>query len=158
MDWNLWTPIIGWAIALVVFAVVEGMTVGLTSLWFAVGALCALITAAFTRDLTIQVIVFLAVSLAALLLLRPMAKRQLRTRQAATNADRAIGCEAVVTEDIDNLAGRGSAAVKGTPWTARADGDERISAGTTVRVLRIEGAKVIVTPIHKPSAVGAGKI
>ena len=105
-----------------------------------------------------QVIVFLAVSPVALLIIRLMARRATETRRVATNADRAIGAEGVVTEEMDNLKGQGQVTVAGVVWTARADGDEVVSpGGAKVRVLRIEGVKVIVTPSAQPAAVGADR-
>lgn len=152
-DWfNSALPSICWAVVLVVFLVSEGLTVGITSIWFAAGALCALIVSAFTDNLIIQVMVFLVVSLAALVLLRPFARKHLEKKQVATNADRAIGAEAVVTEEINNLKGQGAASVAGVLWTARAEGDAIISAGETVKVLRIEGVKLIVTPVREACA------
>lgn len=147
MDIQQWGPIVFWAAALVLFAVAEGMTVGLTSIWFALGALCALIAAAFTERILTQIVVFLTVSLLALLLVRPLARRHLSGRRVATNADRAIGEEAVVTETIDDLRGKGQATVNGAVWTARTEGEGTIPAGAKVRVLRIEGVKLIVAPM-----------
>ncbi|MEG1857704.1 MAG: NfeD family protein [Pseudoflavonifractor sp.] len=147
MDITPYLPSLGWLVALIVFAVAEAITVGLTSTWFALGALCALIVSVFTDNLVLQGGVFLAVSLVTLALLRPLAKRYMMPRQTATNADRAIGREAVVTEEINNLKGCGGVTVGGVHWTARSDNDAPIPAEATVRVLRIEGAKLIVTKI-----------
>ena len=146
-----------WLIALIVFAVGEAITVGLTSVWFAVGALGALIAAGFGAALWLQVVVFLALSGVTLLLVRPLAKKFLTPRYQATNADRVIGATALVTEEIDNLKGQGQVTVAGVVWTARADGDEVVPRGAKVRVLRIEGVKVIVTPSAQPAAVGADR-
>lgn len=152
-DWiNGALPSICWAVALIVFLVAEGLTVGITSIWFALGALCALVVSAFTDNLLIQVLVFLVVSIAALLLLRPFAHKHLEKKRVATNADRAIGAEAVVTEEINNLKGQGTAVVAGVLWTARTSGEEMIPAGATVKVLRIEGVKLIVAPVAQPCA------
>lgn len=141
-----WIPMICWAAAVIVFAVAEGLTAGLVSVWFAAGALAALIASACTDSILIQMIVFLAVSLAALLLLRPLARRALTGRRVATNADRVIGAEGVVTLTVDNLNAQGQVSVAGRVWTARAEGGELIPARTKVRVLRIEGVKLIVAP------------
>ena len=80
------------------------------------------------------------------LLVRPLAQHYVNDRKVATNADRVIGREAVVTEDIDNIQGKGRVSISGADWTARAEDDRPIPAGSTVRVLRIEGVKVIVAP------------
>ena len=135
-----------WLIALVVFGVIEAVTVGLASIWFAIGALAALIVSFFVGVLWVQIIVFLVVSFVALAAIRPFAKKLLVPKTEATNADRVIGAEAVVTQTIDNLKGEGAVTVGGVPWTARADrADQIIPKGTTVHVLRIEGVKLFVT-------------
>lgn len=133
-----------WLAALVLFAVGEGVTVGLTSIWFAAGALAALIAALAGGPLWLQIVLFLAVSLACLLLVRPFARRYLKPDYQPTNADRVIGTEAVVTMTVDNLKGEGQVTVGGNVWTARSNDDTVIPVGAHVRVLRIEGVKVFV--------------
>ena len=96
-----------WLVALIIFGVVEAATVGLASIWFAAGALAALILSAFLNSLLVQVVVFLAVSFVTLLLVRPLAQKYFNARRTATNADRVIGQEAVVVQEIDNLRGLG---------------------------------------------------
>ena len=141
-----------WLVLLIVFAVGEAVTVGLTSIWFAAGALGALITSTLTENLLIQIIVFLALSFVTLLLVRPLARKYFIPRRVATNADRIIGQEGIVTEGIDNLEAKGQVKVSGTVWSARSQRDEvPIPAGTRVRILRIEGVKVFVAPAEVPS-------
>ncbi len=135
-----------WLVAMVLFGVLEAVTVGLTSIWFALGALGALAAAAASAPVIVQIVVFLGVSFLTLLLVRPLAQHYVNDRKVATNADRVIGREAVVTEDIDNIQGKGRVSISGADWTARAEDDRPIPAGSTVRVLRIEGVKVIVAP------------
>lgn len=135
-----------WLVAMVLFGVLEAVTVGLTSVWFALGALGALAAAAASAPVIVQIVVFLGVSFLTLLLVRPLAQHYVNDRKVATNADRVIGREAVVTEDIDNIQGKGRVSISGADWTARAEDDRPIPAGSTVRVLRIEGVKVIVAP------------
>ena len=142
-------PSICWLAALVVLAVLEGVTVTLVSLWFALGALAALITSFWVDNIWIQFAVFLAVSLVTLLLIRPLARRYVTPRQVATNADRAVGAEGIVTQAIDNRSAQGQVTVSGAVWTARADPEAPIPEGTLVRVLRIEGVKLIVTPVDQ---------
>ena len=141
-----------WLVLLIVFAVGEAVTVGLTSIWCAAGALGALITSTLTENLLIQIIVFLALSFVTLLLVRPLARKYFIPRRVATNADRILGQEGIVTEDIDNLEAKGQVKVSGTVWSARSQRDEvPIPAGTRVRILRIEGVKVFVAPVEVPS-------
>jgi len=135
-----------WLIALVAFGVLEAVTVGLASVWFAAGALGALIVSAAGGALWLQIAVFLAVSFVTLLLARPLAQKFLIPKHQATNADRIVGSQAVVKREIDNLKGQGLVSVAGVVWTARAEGGEVIPVGTVVRILRIEGVKVFVVP------------
>ena len=142
-------PSICWLAALIVLILVEATTVGLVSLWFALGALAALLTSFWVNSIWVQLGVFLAVSLVTLLVIRPLARRYITPRQVATNADRAVGAEGIVTQAIDNLKASGQVSVQGSVWTARAQGDVFIPAGTTVKVLRIEGVKLIVSPVRE---------
>ena len=139
-----------WLALLVIFAASEAVTVGLTSIWFASGALTALIAALLGGPLWIQLTLFLAVSLLCLLAARPLAKRHLNDKVVPTNADRVIGAEAPVTEDIDNIYGRGTVVIRGMTWSARSENGLPIPAGAMVRVLRIEGVKVFVEPAGAP--------
>ena len=141
-------PSICWLAALIILLLVEAATVALVSLWFALGALAALLTSFWVDNLWVQFGVFLAVSLVSLLMIRPLTRRFVTPRQVATNADRAVGQEGVVTQTIDNLKARGQVSVQGTVWTARAQDDTAIPAGTQVKILRIEGVKLIVSPVH----------
>lgn len=142
-------PSICWLAALIILAVVEAATVTLVSLWFALGALAALITSFFVQNIWIQFAVFLVVSLVTLLVIRPLTRRYVAPKQVATNADRAVGAEGVVTQAIDNRNAQGQVTVDGSVWTARSDPEEPIPEGATVRVLRIEGVKLIVTPAEE---------
>lgn len=135
-----------WLAMLILFGVIEAVTVGLASIWFAAGALCALIAVGLGANLWVQIGVFLAVSFLTLLLVRPLAQRFLTPGHQPTNADRVIGAKAVVKEEINNLKGQGLVSVAGSDWTARAETNDPIPVGTSVRVLRIEGVKVIVAP------------
>lgn len=136
-----------WLIVLVGFAVGEGVTVGLTCIWFAVGALGAVFAAHLGFPPVSQWIVFIVLSAVALLLGRPLAKRLLQSKPSATNADRVLGQTAVVKEEIDNLKPSGLVTILGQVWTARSQDDVVIPAGEEVRVLRIEGVKVFVERI-----------
>lgn len=136
-----------WLIALIVLLVGEAITIGLTFVWFAVGALGALIVAVLGGALWLQVVIFLALSGVTLALARPVFARFLKTSHAATNADRVIGQIAVVTEQIDNLSGTGQVNVAGQIWSARSAHDVVIPRETEVRVLKISGVKVLVEAI-----------
>ena len=134
-----------WLIAMVVFLIVEGIVPGLVSIWFAIGSLAALLAAMLRAPLWLQIVWFLLVSVAALALTRPLAKKYVNARTQPTNADRIQGKECDVREPIDNLQGTGAVAVDGKVWTARMEEDElTAAAGEVVVARRIEGVKLIV--------------
>ena len=135
---------ITWLALLILFGVGEAITVGLTSVWFAVGALGGLICALVGGNIWIQIGAFLLMSGLSMALVRPLAKRFLTPGYSATNADRVIGEEAVVILEINNLLGQGQVNIAGQSWTARSQDDSIIPVGEKVRVLRIEGVKVFV--------------
>ena len=133
-----------WLILLILFGAGEALTVGLTSVWFAVGSFGALVCAMAGTNIWVQIGAFLLLSGVSLALVRPLAKKFLTPSYSATNADRVIGADAVVTEDINNLQGQGQVNIAGQTWTARSEQDVVIPVGVTVQVLRIEGVKVFV--------------
>ena len=141
-----WLPSVIWLALLILFAAAEAATVGLVSIWFAAGALAALLSTFFISNIWAQIAIFLAVSILTMALVRPLVNRYVTPRHIPTNADRVIGREAVVTEEIDNLTGRGAVRVAGIVWTARSLTDgPAIPAGTTVTVRQIEGVKLLVS-------------
>ena len=132
-----------WLIALVVFLVIEAATLGLATIWFAGGALVALIAAMCGAGIVI--VLFLVVSLVLLFFTRPFAVRFLNKDTLKTNVDRVVGMEGVVTEEISNLAGTGKVSLGGNIWTARTENEGgTIPVDTVVAVLRVEGVKLIV--------------
>lgn len=133
-----------WAALIVAFCVLEGITAQLVSIWFVIGAIAALIAQLCGASLIIQIVVFIAVSIVALLVTRPIVKKKLNTKTEKTNADRCIGMQGVVTEVIDNLAPTGQVKVDGKIWTARSSTGENIPEGTVVTVEKIDGVKLIV--------------
>ena len=139
--------VIFWIVALIVFIVVEAVTVGLASIWFAIGALAALICALLHGPVWLQVVWFLVISAVTLILTRPLVKKLTKNTQVATNADRNIGRVAVVTERIDNLAGTGAVKLDGMEWTARSTRDDRLfEPGDQTVVREIQGVKLLVEP------------
>ena len=134
-----------WLIAFILFVVGEAVTVGLVSIWFAVGSLGALLTAALRGGLWLQIAVFLILSALSLMLLKPLSRKWMAGHKAArTNADRVIGETALVTEEIDNTMATGQVQVDGQIWTARSAHGVVIPAGSRVKVLSIQGVKVMV--------------
>ncbi len=139
-----------WLIGAVVLLAAEAMTAGLTTIWFAVGALAAWLTSVLGAELGWQVFVFLLVSLALLALTRPLAEKLASRRTVKTNTDSVIGRRAVVTVAVDNLAATGEVTLDGMPWSARsADENAALPVGTEVTVLEVRGVKCIVKPINK---------
>ena len=134
-----------WVVLMIAFLVVEGVAPGLVSIWFALGALAALISALLGAQVWLQALWFVVISVLALVITRPLAKKYVNSRTQATNADMLIGQECIVTETIDKLRGTGAVSVAGKVWTARTDDPERIIEKDTVAVIeRIEGVKLIV--------------
>ena len=138
-----------WLGAAVLFGVVEALTAGLVSIWFVAGAAAALVGALLGAGLGVQVALFLTVSAAALAVTRPLVRRFTKGGTVATNADRALGETAKVTEAIDNTASTGAVYVDGKTWTARSADGSVIPAGAMVQVLRIEGVKLFVKTIEE---------
>ena len=136
-----------WLAAAVLMAVVEAATTQLVSIWFAIGGVAACVTSLITDSVWIQIIVFVAVSAAALLLTRPLAKKMKNHKAEPTNSDRYLGKEGVVTAAIDNDAAAGQVRVGTSLWTARSADGSPISAGTKVTVTAIEGVKLMVKPL-----------
>ena len=133
-----------WLVLLILFLVAEGATAAVTTLWFAAGALVAMAAALLGAPLWLQILLFLTVSIACLLILRPVLKKYIDPKKTKTNVDALIGSQGVVLERIDNIAGTGKVKLSGMEWTARSDSGEPIEAGTVITVEKIEGVKVFV--------------
>lgn len=139
-----------WLVAVIVFLGVELSTVTLTSIWFAAGALAAMLVAMFNGNLIIQIIAFLIVAFGLLYATKPWSKKFIDTKKVSTNADRAIGQEVRVIERVSNLDQTGRAIVHGMEWTVRTENDNIIiEQGELVRVLRIAGVKLIVERVEE---------
>ena len=137
-----------WLGLTIVFAIIEGATAQLTTIWFAFGSIVSFILAVCgVKSIPVQVIVFVAVSLAALVFTRPLVKKIIHKNVEPTNADRNIGETGVTVTEINNLLGTGEVNLKGTIWTARSSTDEVIPQDTQVKVIKIEGVKLIVEKI-----------
>lgn len=145
-----WAAII-WAGLLVAFLVTEAVcAVHLVSIWFAAGALCAMVVAFLTGPVWLQVCVFLVVSCALLALLWPLTRKFLNPHVSATNVDAVIGTTGLVTAAIDNITAQGQVKLGAMYWTARSTTGDPIPEGTRVRADRIEGVKVFVSPVEIP--------
>ncbi|MDO4293354.1 MAG: NfeD family protein [Eubacteriales bacterium] len=137
--------VISWLALLIVLVVIELATMGLTTIWFAGGALVATIAAACGAPLFLQIALFLIVSVVLLVFTRPLAMRYFNTGRTKTNVDSVIGERGIVTEAIDNLKGCGQVTLNGMQWTARSAQEEiTIPEGTVVLVESVDGVKLIV--------------
>ena len=149
MNWEA----IFWLIAMVIFMAAEAMTVSLVSIWFALGALGAIVVALIGGGLALQVTVFLVLAIALLLSLRSIVRKRFVPRITKTNIDSVIGATGVVITPVNNIAALGQIQVNGVEWSARSTDNSHIPAGVLVRVDRIEGVKVYVSPVKEEAAV-----
>lgn len=134
-----------WMVIFVVLLIIEIVTMGLTTIWFAGGALAAFLTGVIGFGVTVQVIVFLAVSIALLVMTRPIAVKYFNQERQKTNAESLIGYTALVTEDINTIKAAGRVEVNGQEWAAKTDEpDGRIEKDAVVVVEGIQGVKLIV--------------
>ena len=136
-----------WFALLVVFIWAEAATVNMVSAWFAIGSLASLITALLGGKMWLQVVIFLAVSGVMLALLRPVAKKYFTPKLTRTNVDALAGKTCLCVTAIDNLEGVGQVKIGDVEWSARSATGEPIPAGTEVKIDRVEGVKVYVTPV-----------
>lgn len=142
-----------WSAAIAVFLVIEGVTAGLASIWFAIGSAAALAAALLGAPLWLQLLLFAAVSGVTLYFTRPLAKKYVNAKAVPTNSDRLIGMTGVVSERIDNLEGSGLVAIDGKTWTARSSNGCVIETGARVTALEISGAKLIVETVREHETV-----
>ncbi len=133
-----------WIAAIIIFGVVEAATAGLTSIWFVLGSVAGLIAAVCGGPVWLQVGLFFAVSIAALAFTRPLVVKLMKKDIKPTNADRVLNSVGRVTERIDNALPSGAVYIDGKTWTARSADGEVIEPDAAVRILRMEGVKLIV--------------
>lgn len=143
-----------WLILMVVFIVIEGITLGLTTVWCAVGSLAAAICAYFGANVGIQIAVMVIVSVVCFFICLKWIKPQLDARhekkENATNADRLFGEEAIVIKEINTLESKGQVKVRGDVWSAKTSDPERvIPVGAKVKVIKTEGVKLLVEEIKE---------
>lgn len=134
-----------WLVALVLFILIEIATMGLTTIWFAGGALLAVIAAALGLPLLLQLVLFFSVSFVLLYFTRPIAVKYFNRDRVKTNAESLVGKQAIVIGEIDNLQGTGQVTVGGMEWTARTIKDgTKLVVGSVVNIVAINGVKLIV--------------
>lgn len=136
-----------WAVLLVAFVAVEAFTVSMVSVWFAFGAVGAMIASLLGAELWLQVAVFVAVSAVTLALLRPLSKKYLKPRIQATNVDALVGMIGTAEEAVDGMCGR--VKLGDVTWSARSADGQTIPAGSYVRVESVQGNKLYVEPVKE---------
>lgn len=145
--------LIFWIAVLIVTLVVEALTMGLTAIWFSGGALLAVIVALVGGPLWLQIIAFLAVSIALLVFTRPLAVKYFNRDRVRTNVESLVGRQAIVLTEVDNIKGTGQVSVGGQEWSARSYSDsEKLEQGQVVLIVAISGVKLICRPIEDNAA------
>ncbi|MDL2276437.1 NfeD family protein [Breznakia sp. OttesenSCG-928-G09] len=135
----------GWIILFFVICAFEVATQQLVAIWFASASLICVFLSYLGVDFSIQLIVFIIVSIATLVILRPYAMKRLNTSTVSTNANEIIGKTAIVINDFDPLTKEGRVMIEGMDWAAKTNDDSELQKGNEVIVKQIEGVKVIVT-------------
>ncbi len=137
--------VIFWLAAMIILIIIEAIVPGLVSIWFALGALSALICALLNAPVWLQILCFLIVSVVTLILTKPIVRKYQTGKIQATNADTVIGKECLVIEEVNNVLGTGAVTVDGKTWTARNRDEKSISGvGELKKVVKIEGVKLII--------------
>lgn len=141
---------ITWIVIFVILLIVEIVTLGLTTIWFAGGALAGFVAANLGAPLWLQIVLFLGISLVLLFVTRPIAMKHLNQKRVKTNYEGVIGKVVKVTEKIDNFNGTGTAVCNGQEWTARAENDDAVfEPGMLVKVVNVTGVKLIVSEYNE---------
>lgn len=149
MDYEM----IVWIAVLIAAVGIEIITLGLSSIWFAGGALMALIVVAFHGPIWLQIACFVVVSFLLLIFTRPIAVKYFNKDRVRTNVESIVGKQAIVLAEVSNLKGCGKVSVGGQEWSARSASDDVIlEEGSVVQVIAISGVKLICKPTDKPSA------
>lgn len=144
MEW-ITNPVVIWLIILVVLVVIEIFTLGLTTIWFAGGALVAIIVAALGGPIWLQVLAAIIVSAVLLFFTRPVAVKYFNRDRERTNAESLVGRQAIVISEVNNLQGIGQVTINGMEWTARTIADGQvIKPGEVVIIRGINGVKLLV--------------
>lgn len=133
-----------WLVIVAVMLIIEIFTMGLTTIWFSIGALASAVATALGAPLLVQVLLFIVVSLLVMFLVRPFAMRVVNRERVKTNLDAVIGERAVVREMIDNQNEQGKVIFRGVDWMARSIDDTLIPEGEAVQIEKISGVKLVV--------------
>ncbi len=137
-----------WLVIVAVMLVIEIFTMGLTTIWFSIGALAAAAATGLGAPLGIQILLFVVVSLLVMFLVRPFAMRMVNREHMKTNIDAVVGEQAVVQETIDNRKEQGKVVFRGVDWMARSTDNTLIPEGELVEIEEISGVKLVVKRIQ----------
>lgn len=133
-----------WLVMIALMLLIEIFTMGLTTIWFAIGAMAAAVTAAAGGPVWLQILLFCAVSILVMIPVRPLAKKVFNKNRTKTNIESVVGERAVVTETIDNTEEKGTVRFRGVEWMARSEDGAVIAKDETVIVQSVSGVKLIV--------------
>ena len=143
-----------WLAVMIILIVIEIITVGLTTIWFAGGAIVAMIVSALGGGTVLQISMFLAVSFVLVVFTRPIALKYITSKRVKTNYEGIIGKIVRITQDVDNINGTGCAVVNGQEWTVRAaDDDRKLATGSLAKLVNISGVKLIVEQYEEEMTV-----
>ena len=147
LTWFVWVGV------MIAFGILEVATVNMVSLWFVGGAAAALIAQLLGGNVWVQIIVFFVVSIVLLACLRPFTRKYVTPNKTATNADKALGQQAYLTETVDNLRGTGSLKLDGKEWSVRSAKGDILPEGQLVTIVKLEGVKLYVEPAQVTAGV-----
>ena len=136
-----------WLIAAGIFFIIEIATVGFLIFWLGIGALLAMITSLFTDNIIIQTAVFVISSAVLIPLTKPFVERFTKKDSVPTNSYSLINKKGIVTVDVNPIKGTGLVKVNGETWSAKTEDESSISKDTEVKILAIDGVKLIVKPV-----------
>ena len=137
-----------WLALMILFMIAEASTVAMVSLWFAAGALVAMVASLLGAPVWLQAALFLVASALLLVCLGDLVRKRLTPKLTKTNVDAIVDSRGYVTADIDNVSATGSVKLGAMEWTARSTSGAAIPKGTLVKVDKIEGVKAFVTPVE----------
>ena len=142
--------VFSWLLLAAIFVVIEIITLGLTTIWFATGAFVAAIAAAFGAPLWLQVILFLVVAVVMIVMIRPLATKHLNNKAEKTNVEAVVGKIGMVIETIDNTKETGRVQLDGMEWMARTvEAGIVLEKDTSVKVLEVSGVKLMVEKVSE---------
>ena len=130
----------------IIFAVIELFTFGLTTVWLAIAALLMVFLSLFKLSLPVQTLIFLIVSALLLIFTRPLAVKKFKMGKEKTNVDRLVGMQVPVAKAIGEFEA-GEVKINGIIWAARSENNTKIPEGIKCKILRIEGVQLIVCPL-----------